>query len=371
MHIVQLANYVTPTSGGQRVALEALANQYIQNGNHCTLITPGKKLEHYAAGRRRFVSLPGVPVPFSGGYRAIIQKSTLQEMLTLLKPDLVELSDKTTLSWVPEWCANSGIACVLFSHERASNVVAERFPKWLPVGSIFKRWEKNIENYTQRIVCASQYSADEYSHLKERVRIVPLGVDHKVFHVKPDSPKAADHPTVLFAGRLSYEKRPHLALLTVRELSMRGVHVTLKIAGDGPMRRKLAMLSDGLDVEFLGHISSRQQLAELMSSADVAICPSPLETFGLSVLEILACGTPVVVADSGAGMEIVNKDCGEISELSIGSMADAVERILSKPRNSYREQCVARASKYSWSICANSMLKLFEELTATETRVAA
>ncbi|NDB42542.1 MAG: hypothetical protein EB035_06150 [Actinobacteria bacterium] len=134
MHIVQVANFVTPTSGGQRLALNSLAEQYLKHGHETTLVIPGEKHETRVENRRKIVSLCGLPVPFSGGYRAIVRKDQMQQTLAELQPDIVELSDKTTLSWVPQWCRQMGIACVVFSHERASEVVSERFPKWLPVG---------------------------------------------------------------------------------------------------------------------------------------------------------------------------------------------------------------------------------------------
>ena len=96
MHIVQIANFVTPTSGGQRFALESLAAQYVDQGNSCTLITPGASKTSRGDGQRNYMSLPGVRVPFSGGYRAIIRKKALQNALKELRPDIVELSDKTT-----------------------------------------------------------------------------------------------------------------------------------------------------------------------------------------------------------------------------------------------------------------------------------
>lgn len=371
MHIVQIANFVTPTSGGQRVALESLAAQYVDQGNRCTLITPGASAISRGDGRRNYMSLRGIRVPFSGGYRAIIRKKALQVALKELQPDIVELSDKTTLSWVPQWCHEAGIPCVLFSHERASDVASERFPKWLPVSPIFKRWADKINKHIDVIVCASQYSAEEYLCIKERVRIIPLGVNHSVFRHYEASNIVGATPTVLFAGRLSYEKRPHIALLVARELNLRGVKVKFIIAGDGPMRKKLESMAHGLDVKFLGRINERQELAMLMSSSTVAISPSPLETFGLSILEILACGTPVVVANSGAGMEIVDSGCGEVAEPTGSAMADAIEKVLSQHTPTIRRHCVSRASQYSWSASAASMVWLYESLLSQDHQVAA
>lgn len=378
MHIVQVANFVTPTSGGQRLALNSLAEQYLKHGHETTLVIPGEKHETRIEDRRKIVSLCGLPVPFSGGYRAIVRKDQMQQTLAELQPDIVELSDKTTLSWVPQWCRQMGIACVVFSHERASEVVSERFPKWLPVGPVFRRWGENIEQNVDAIVCASKYSAEEYAQIGERVKVIPLGVDHETFkpngfeYRRDSRAKSAKRKiTILFAGRLSFEKRPHVVLLAARALSLRGVAAKFVIAGDGPMRRQLVAMADGLDVTFLGRISGRQELAALMSSADLAIAPSPFETFGLSILEILACGTPVIVADAGAGMEIVDASCGAIASPDGDSMADAVEAMMQRDLEVLRKNCVARAATFDWSITAASMIGLFESLSRKQALWAA
>ena len=108
-----------------------------------------------------------------------------------------------------------------------------------------------------------------------------------------------------------------------------------------------------------------------MASADLAIAPSPFETFGLSILEILACGTPVVVANSGAGMEIVNDQCGAIASPDGESMADAVETILKRDLNEVRKKCAARAADFSWLIAGESMIDLFNSLTQKQALWAA
>jgi len=371
MHIVQVANFVTPTSGGQRVALNTLAKEYIAQGHSCTLVIPGAQYEVSNDGMRNCVEVPGVPVPFSGGYRAIIARQKLEKVLFELKPDVVELSDKTTLSWVPQWCRFNDIPCVLFSHERASDVVADRFATWLPVSGIFGRWAQNIQDNVSAVVCASNYAAQEYRHMSERVRIIHLGVDHKTFTSSAAIKKHDSSPVVLYAGRLSIEKRPYVAIAAIRELQIKGQRIKLLIAGDGAMRNKLEATADGLDVTFLGRISDRNQLAEIMANVDVVIAPSPYETFGLTILESLACGTPVVVSNNGAGQELIENGCGEAVESSGTQVAEALLRIMSEDRDAIRRRCITRASGYSWHLAASEMLQLFESLTSRDVVKAA
>ena len=306
--------------------------------------------------------MPGVPVPFSGGYRAIVTRQKLEKVLSELKPDVVELSDKTTLSWVPQWCRFNGVPCVLFSHERASDVVADRFATWLPVSRIFDRWAQNIQDNVNAVVCASKYAAQEYRYMSERVRIIHLGVDHQTFTSSVAIKKQESSPVVLYAGRLSIEKRPYVAIAAIRELQIKGQRLKLLIAGDGAMRKKLEATADGLDITFLGRISDRNELAEIMASVDVVIAPSPYETFGLTILESLACGTPVVVSNNGAGQELIENGCGEAVESNGTEVAEALLRIMSEDRDAVRRRCITRASGYSWNLAASEMLQLFESL---------
>jgi alpha-1,6-mannosyltransferase len=108
-----------------------------------------------------------------------------------------------------------------------------------------------------------------------------------------------------------------------------------------------------------------------MASVDVVIAPSPYETFGLTILESLACGTPVVVSNNGAGQELIENGCGEAVESSGTEVAEALLRIMSEDRDSVRRRCISRASGYSWHLAASEMLQLFESLTSTEVVKAA
>ena len=371
MHIVQLANFVTSTSGGQRFALESIGQKYVARGHQCTLVTPGKHGEVRGEGLRTYVQVPGIRVPFSGGYRAIVRRKALQKVLLELQPDIIEVSDKTTLAWVPLWAKAHGIRTVLFSHERVTDVVLERFPSWLPIARIILPIIQKMKVQVDAVVCASKYSADEFSDVSDKLCVIPLGVDHEVFYPHKASTEVSEIPTVLFAGRLSFEKRPHVVVAAARELALRGVQARFVFAGDGPMRKKLQRMVDGLDVEFVGRVADRNELAALMSSVDVTIAPSPYETFGLSILESLACGTPVIVANKGAGIELITGGCGLAVEPSGAMIADAVMLLLLESRELMRKRCVQRARDLRWDTCADQFLSLYTSLISHSWEAAA
>ena len=112
---------------------------------------------------------------------------------------------------------------------------------------------------------------------------------------------------LLLGSRLSGEKRPGRALDALAALRHLGVRAALVVAGDGPLRARLESRAraERLPAGFLGHVADRAELARLQASADLCVAPGPAETFGLSALEALACGTPVVASGSSALPEVI------------------------------------------------------------------
>ena len=111
---------------------------------------------------------------------------------------------------------------------------------------------------------------------------------------------------VLFAGRLAREKGLHTLLRAWARLSH---PITLKIAGDGPLRADVESLAQTTpNVEYLGYCS-RPRVYELMRNAALLVFPSEwYEASPLSVMEAMACGTPVLAADHGSLTEMIVPD---------------------------------------------------------------
>ena len=95
MRIVQIANFVHPTSGGLATAIAALRNEYQEMGHDVVELLPRTGIETFDnahAGRRPLASMS---LPRSGGYRVVVRRAEVRHLLEELRPDMVELSDKT------------------------------------------------------------------------------------------------------------------------------------------------------------------------------------------------------------------------------------------------------------------------------------
>ena len=118
-------------------------------------------------------------------------------------------------------------------------------------------------------------------------------------------------PTVLVAQRLSPEKNNDVAVRAFAESGLAGQGWRLSVAGRGALLGDLERLADELGirgaVDFLGY---RPDVLDLMSQASMLLAPRVDEAFGLSVVEAMARGLPVVASGSGAHLETVGATDG-------------------------------------------------------------
>ena len=106
-----------------------------------------------------------------------------------------------------------------------------------------------------------------------------------------------------------------------------------------------------------------QELAEIYSAADVFINPSREETQGLTTIEALACGTPVITYDQTAVPEAVDKSCGLVMKCGTQYILSALDEVSSDP-----DACLARAKQYDKQKRFLEYLSLYKSLQAGETQ---
>jgi alpha-1,6-mannosyltransferase len=362
MKIVQLANFYTPTSGGLRTCLEQIGRGYVDQGHERILVVPAEHDadEQTSAGRRIAVESPSLPGAV--GYRVLTARRRVLERLDEIRPDILEVSDKLSISWLARWARARRVPVVLFSHERLDAILRSRVPRWLPL----------LSGLAEAVVVASRFSAEEFLRVGARnVVQIPLGVDLDTFCPPSiiDKQSRAYAVGLITVGRLSTEKSPELALDCLRALREAGVDAHLTVVGDGPLRTRMQRRAAGLPVRFTGHLSDRDEIAALLAEADVAISPSSAESFGLATLEALACGTPVVVPCAGAAPELVRPDGSGVVCIGTGEgMAAGVRELLALPVNHRRVAARSMAERFPWSATVASLLDRYAEATELAAR---
>jgi alpha-1,6-mannosyltransferase len=198
------------------------------------------------------------------------------------------------------------------------------------------------------VIVTSRFSAEEFDRIGAvNVRQVPLGVDLDEFRPAAVPPTGDGSVRLVILSRLSREKRPERAIDALSLLRADGIDAELTIVGDGPLRARLEARAAGLPVQFRGHMSGRQAVAALVAGADIALSPSPADTFGLATLEALACGTPVVVTADGAASELIGgAGSGVVCDGTPRGLAEGVRSLLAMPVATRRAAARAAAERF-------------------------
>ncbi len=395
MRIVRLANFVAPRSGGMRTALRELGAGYLAAGHEPVLIIPGPRDGDEQTGQGRVITLRGPRVPFTGGYRVLLGRRRVADLLDELRPDVLEVSDRTTLRWTGRWARRRGVPAVMVSHEscaallrmavpstrlaaRAADRLAARAADRLAARAADALNRATARDY-DRVVCTTGWAAAEFERIGAgNVQRAPLGVDLHTFVPAPvpvpvPAPRPPDpHRDILLVhcGRFSPEKKPQRSLTTLATLRQEGLPVKMIMAGDGPLRDRLEhrALQQGLPVTFTGFVAGRAELAALLASADIVLAPGPAETFGLAALEALACGTPVVVSAESALPEVIG-DAG--ASVAGEDLATGVKALLDRPEAERRARARERADHFGWPAAVQAFLAVHARLAVHDARTDA
>ncbi len=369
MRIVRLANFVAPHSGGLRTSLAELGAGYLAAGHEPVLVIPGERDSDQSTAQGRVITLRAPRMPFAAGYRVLWRRRRLARLLTRLRPDVLEVSDRTTLRWTGPWAREHDVPAVMVSHESVTGLLEVALSGLAPLGrAVADGLNRRTVRAYQQVICTTGWAAAEFERIGAGNLVrVPLGVDLATF-----TPQGAGSGQVraryaaegqillVHCGRLSAEKKPQRSLTTLATLCASGLPVRLVVAGDGPLRPRLERRAarGGLPVTFAGFLPGRADLAALLASADVALAPGPAETFGLAALEALACGSPVVVSAESALPEVT----GEAGASVPGEdLAAGVRALLARPERTRRAAARARAEQYDWTTAVQGFLAVHED----------
>jgi glycosyltransferase involved in cell wall biosynthesis len=228
-------------------------------------------------------------------------------------------------------------------------------------------------------LAASQYCAEAftqfYPHLKATVRVLYNGVNLAQFKVDQAAASAARDalglpggPLVVYLGRVCEQKGSDL--LEPLALSLRQSHPEATVVAAGPPEQFTATgrttLTHRLElagVKCLGAVEE-DHIAGLLGVADVFVLPTRREEmFGMSALEAIACGAPVVAASLGGIPEAVGPNAILFPPGDAAAFIDAVTRVLDDPRvaNELRDMDRAHSSRFDWSMITSDCLRYYAE----------
>ena len=233
-----------------------------------------------------------------------------------------------------------------------------------------------------RVIVPSRSTLDDikahYGIPDEKLVVVPQGADDAFARVHDEAAVRAAHrkwlgddrPFILFVGKLSQRRNiPTLIRAFARLKRETGVPHALLFMGPNhlqlPLREVAEAAGVGGDVvQTDGKVSSHAELAAVYTAADMYVNASLYEGFSLTLVEALACGTPVVAANRGALGEIAGDAALLVDEPTEEALANAMARVLddSSLRDELRRRGPERARAFRWEETARQTLDVLREV---------
>ena len=388
MKSVHITNYYHKNSGGISTSFNNLLAAAERHKRFVRLIVPGETgaVEEVNA----FAKIYYIPAKFSPifdkRYRLIqpwqymSNDSLIRKILLDEKPDLIEVTDKYTISMfgamvrLGKFKQLGRPLLVHFSAERMDDNIASYMTR-----SSFGEWfaRRVIGNYTLAVfdfhIANSIYTAQEFYKaykkeenksrsdwffnkawqffkaprvpVEERIYVCPRGVNAKLFRadrksetVKKQMREAAKIPAdsivLLYAGRISPEKNIALLPEMMKFLAQDSAHdYRLIVAGAGPqedfLREETAKNFPG-KIILHGHLD-KETLADYYANCDVFVHPNPKEPFGIAPLEAMVSGAPTLAPDSGGILSYANDTNAWLVKPTGAEFAKAVREIIENP----------------------------------------
>jgi glycosyltransferase involved in cell wall biosynthesis len=334
-------------------------------GHQALLFGPPGGPREYAGAE--IVGVGGPPLPFYPELRINIPRRFVWEKVQAFQPDLVHLAGPFFLGpFGLSYARRLGVPILASFHTHVP-----RYARYYGGGFIepvLWAYLRAVHNQAQLNLCPSTETLKELrAHGFERVRWWQRGIDTERFSPGPRDAAlrarlSGGHPDellVLYVGRLSPEKR--LELIRDPLFSVPGVR--LAMVGGGPSAAQLQRHFRGTPTSFPGFLRG-DDLVAAYRAADLFLFPSTTETFGLVALEAMACGTPVIAANTGGVLDIIrDQENGLLFDpANPGEIAGLVRRLQQEPglHERLRERGLRHAHSRAWQATMDQLIDYYQ-----------
>ena len=233
----------------------------------------------------------------------------------------------------------------------------------------FVRMQGRVARHAGPLITVSESSKDDICRdfgicrFPDRVRIIPLGVDTRLFRPRPGEPRVRGRIVTVMSADSPLKGLPALLRAIAKLVTEADARLVVIGTPSAATREQVAHLSLGDKVTFTSGLPD-EEYARLLSSAEVAVVPSLYEGFSLPAVEHLASGTPLVASRAGALPEVTGDaamlvtpgDPEELAAALRGLLDDGARRALLARRGLDRVR-----ERFSWPAVAAATVALYHQ----------
>ena len=228
------------------------------------------------------------------------------------------------------------------------------------ISKISEKYEKNALSWADVITVVSKEALDYYTKLGFEVVQVPNAIDLSKLSQEVDKRYKNQ---IVYAGRLSKEKGIETLLEVAKKLPD---EIHLLILGSGPEQEKIIDITKSKEnIHYLGFQKKIETLS-IIRGSDVLIQPSLIEGISSTLLESMACKTPIIATKVGGNKELINHNKTGIlveSENSTCLLEEILNLISNKEKaKNLSNQAYDEVKKYDWNSVGNKYLSIYDSL---------
>ncbi|WP_421896963.1 glycosyltransferase [Marinoscillum sp.] len=381
--IVDCNNFWSPSGGGvRRYHLEKMEFYKHRQDVKYSFVMHDRETWTEQIGENAFIEHLEVPKVYGNWeYRYLTRSAPLEPILRRLDPDVIEVGSPYFMPGIVRKIVRKhGLKARTYGFWHADFPVTyvKRFLE--PLGSglagVGERmaWKYARKNYNQMdgVIVSSRLIMERMEkNGLENVHFLPLGVNEKLFHPERKDQRLIsalkkgneERLLLFFPHRFSKEKGLDV-ILEAYPLMCDGLDYepVLIIAGMGPYEHLAREASERYEfVELRGFIEGKEEMARYYASADLGFALSKWETFGLSLLESLSSGLPLIAANEGAAFEHIDRSGAGtiIKEVTPEAVAGAVIQFSLMNARKMREKARAYAEQLTWESCFENQLAIY------------
>lgn len=224
--------------------------------------------------------------------------------------------------------------------------------------------------HADKIITVSNYMKrqlmEKYQVPEEKIEVVYNAVD-KDMYAGPRGSLGFDDKIVLFLGRVTLQKGPDYFLEAARKVLEKEKNVKFVVAGKGDMLP--AMIQKSIELGISGHVfftGYAENIKSLYKAADLYVMPSVSEPFGITALEALSSGTPIILSKQSGVSEVVNH-CMKVDFWDTDELANKITGVLRYPvlKHEMGRNGFAEVQKFDWMNVADRTIAIYSSLMNT------